>query len=246
MSELSVQLYTVREALAAGLRWHVREARVVRVHSGRAVRARSTSPTDCAMALPENGLAAPTTHVHLLGEDQDAVCALAAELGIQTVIEPYVDPARWQTETGVSEVAAELNAAAIEGGRLRSAGRLPQPSLRTRVHDRRRHALEVLAAQLAPEVVLEVDTYWAYAGGADVPGFAYPVWEIASSLCISRTATGASMPANRSLLDRVCCRCGTSSTRLLRRSASSSWMTRKPTCSKPYAAGREFLLADRA
>ncbi len=32
-----------------------------------------------------------------------------------------------------------------------------------------RHALEVFADQLAPEVVLEVDTYWAYAGGADVP-----------------------------------------------------------------------------
>ena len=28
---------------------------------------------------------------------------------------------------------------------------------------------EVLADRLAPEVVLEVDTYWAYAGGADVP-----------------------------------------------------------------------------
>ena len=27
----------------------------------------------------------------------------------------------------------------------------------------------MLADQLSPEVVLEVDTYWAYAGGADVP-----------------------------------------------------------------------------
>ena len=27
----------------------------------------------------------------------------------------------------------------------------------------------MLAARLAPEVVLQVDTYWAYAGGADVP-----------------------------------------------------------------------------
>jgi sugar phosphate isomerase/epimerase len=31
-----------------------------------------------------------------------------------------------------------------------------------------RHALELFADHLAPEVVLEVDTYWAYAGGADV------------------------------------------------------------------------------
>ena len=27
----------------------------------------------------------------------------------------------------------------------------------------------MLADRLAPEVVLQVDTYWAYAGGADVP-----------------------------------------------------------------------------
>ncbi|HKN43784.1 MAG TPA: sugar phosphate isomerase/epimerase, partial [Propionibacteriaceae bacterium] len=119
--------------------------------------------------LAQNGLTAPTTHVHLLGEDQDAVCALAAELGIQTVIEPYVDPARWQTETGVSEVASELNAAAIKAADY---------GLQVGYHNHHFelesmiggvHALEVLAAQLAPEVVLEVDTYWAYAGGADVP-----------------------------------------------------------------------------
>ncbi len=119
--------------------------------------------------LAENGLTAPTTHVHLLGEDQDAVCALAAELGIQTVIEPYVDPARWQTEAGVSEVAAELNAAAIKAADygLQVGYHNHHFELESMIDGV--HALEVLATQLAPEVVLEVDTYWAYAGGADVP-----------------------------------------------------------------------------
>jgi sugar phosphate isomerase/epimerase len=32
-----------------------------------------------------------------------------------------------------------------------------------------RHALDVLADLLAPEVFLEIDTYWAAVGGADVP-----------------------------------------------------------------------------
>ena len=31
------------------------------------------------------------------------------------------------------------------------------------------HALEVFADRLSLDVLLEVDTYWAYAGGADVP-----------------------------------------------------------------------------
>jgi sugar phosphate isomerase/epimerase len=119
--------------------------------------------------LDRNGLTAPTAHVHLLGEDQDAICALAADLGIQTVIEPYVDPARWQTETGVSEVASELNAAASKAADygLRVGYHNHHFELESKISGV--HALEVLADRLAPEVVLEVDTYWAYAGGADVP-----------------------------------------------------------------------------
>jgi sugar phosphate isomerase/epimerase len=104
-----------------------------------------------------------------LGPELGVLYALAAELGIQTVIEPYVDPARWQTETGVSEVAAELNAAAIKAADygLQVGYHNHHFELESMIDGV--HALEVLAAQLAPEVVLEVDTYWAYAGGADVP-----------------------------------------------------------------------------
>ena len=77
MSELSVQLYTVREALEPGLRWHAGKARGVRVHPGGAVRA----PQFCrrtAQRTAQNGLTAPTAHVHLVGEDHDAICELAA------------------------------------------------------------------------------------------------------------------------------------------------------------------------
>ena len=42
-----------------------------------------------------------------------------------------------------------------------------QFELETRIDGR--HALEVFAELLDPGVVLEVDTYWAFAGGADVP-----------------------------------------------------------------------------
>jgi sugar phosphate isomerase/epimerase len=168
MSELSVQLYTVREALAEDF-----DGTLGKLASFGFTQVEPFALLNFAHELRDslagNGLTAPTTHVHLLGEDQDAVCALAAELGIQTVIEPYVDPARWQTEAGVSEVASELNAAAIKAADY---------GLQVGYHNHHFefesmidgvYALEVLAAQLAPEVVLEVDTYWAYAGGADVP-----------------------------------------------------------------------------
>jgi len=168
MSELSVQLYTVREALGedfGGTLGKLASFGFTQVEPF----ALLNFAHELRDGLADHGLTAPTTHVHLLGEDQDAVCALAAELGIQTVIEPYVDPARWQTEAGVGEVAAELNAAAIKAADygLQVGYHNHHFELESMIDGV--HALEVLAAQLAPEVVLEVDTYWAYAGGADVP-----------------------------------------------------------------------------
>jgi sugar phosphate isomerase/epimerase len=168
MSELSVQLYTVREALEQDL-----DGTLARIAGFGFTHVEPFALLKFADGLRDglvrSGLTAPTTHVHLLGEDQDVICRVAAELGIQTVIEPYVDPGRWGTEAEISEIASELNAAAKTAA---------DHGLQVGYHNHHFefesmingvHALEVLAAQLAPEVVLEVDTYWAYAGGADVP-----------------------------------------------------------------------------
>ena len=168
MSELSVQLYTVREALEQDF-----DGTLARIAGFGFTQvepfALPTFADELRNGLAQNGLTAPTTHVHLLGEDQDAICALARELGIQTIIEPYVDPARWEAEADISEVAAELNAAArtAAGYGLKVAYHNHHFEFESKISGV--HALEVLADRLEPEVVLEVDTYWAYAGGADVP-----------------------------------------------------------------------------
>ena len=167
-SELSVQLYTVRAALEndfdgtlgrlAGLGFTAVEPYGF-----------DHFAAELKTGLARYGLSAPTTHVGLLGGDQDAILTAAAELGIGTVIDPSVDPARWQRADDIAQIATELNAAA-----KRAADR----GLRVGYHNHHfelasvidgRHALEILADHLDPEVVLEVDTYWAYAGGADVP-----------------------------------------------------------------------------
>jgi sugar phosphate isomerase/epimerase len=105
----------------------------------------------------------------LLSGNQDEICELAVELGIQTIIEPYVDPARWQAEADINEIASELSEAAQRAARygLRVGYHNHHFELESKISGV--HALEVFADRLAPEVVLEVDTYWAYAGGADVP-----------------------------------------------------------------------------
>ena len=168
MSELSVQLYTLRKALEQDFEGTLQ--RLVGFGFTQVEPFQLPALADrLRTGLRQNGLAAPTTHVGLLSGNQDEICELAVELGIQTIIEPYVDPARWQAEADINEIASELNEAAQTAARygLRVGYHNHHFELESKISGV--HALEVFADRLAPEVVLEVDTYWAYAGGADVP-----------------------------------------------------------------------------
>jgi sugar phosphate isomerase/epimerase len=166
--ELSLQLYTVRDALAAdfdGTLAAIAAMGFTQVEPFRLV----DFADELRIGLPRHGLSAPTTHMSLRGTDPDETFALARQLGIGTVIDPHVDPERWQAKADIAQVADELNAAAdrAAGHGLRVGYHNHHFELQSRIDGQ--HALEVLADCLAPEVVLEVDTYWAYAGGADVP-----------------------------------------------------------------------------
>jgi sugar phosphate isomerase/epimerase len=168
MSELSVQLYTLRKALEQdfqGTLDRLAEVGFTQVEPFQLV----MFADQLREGLRRTGLTAPTTHVGLLSGNQEEISELAAELGVQTVIDPYVDPARWQAEADISEIASELNSAAKTAARygLKVGYHNHHFELESKISGV--HALEVFADRLAPEVVLEVDTYWAYAGGADVP-----------------------------------------------------------------------------
>lgn len=170
MSKLSVQLYSVRDAFAhdpagtltrlAGIGFTQVEPYGVRENLA-----------VLRTALPDNGLTAPTAHAKLLDPeiDRHAVFAAAAELGIGVVIDPLVEAARWQDPADIATTATALNdaakVAAEHGVTVGYHNHFWE--LESRIGDR--SAFEVLAAQLDPAVVLEVDTYWATAGGADAP-----------------------------------------------------------------------------
>jgi sugar phosphate isomerase/epimerase len=166
--ELSVQLYTVRNALAEDFDQTLGRLAGFGFTAVEPFGFDKFVP-ELKSGLAKHGLTAPTTHVGLLAGDQDAIFAAATDLGVETLIVPSVDQARWQQADDVAQIATELNAA---------AGRAAEHGLRVGYHNHQfelesmidgRHALEFLADQLNPGVVLEVDTYWAYAGGADVP-----------------------------------------------------------------------------
>jgi sugar phosphate isomerase/epimerase len=168
MSTLSVQLYSVREAFAddpAGALARLAAIGFTQVEPYGLVEHADALRT----ALPEHGLAAPTAHAKLVGVDQDEVFAVAVELGVRVVIDPYVPAEQWQSAADVAATADALNAA---------AGKAAAHGLTVGYHNHwweleqqldGRSALEVFADRLDPELVLEVDTYWAAAGGADAP-----------------------------------------------------------------------------
>ncbi|HEY3955797.1 MAG TPA: sugar phosphate isomerase/epimerase [Streptosporangiaceae bacterium] len=165
----AVQLYTVREQLAAGRPAVLAQIAAfgygaVEAHDVR------TDPGRLRTELDEAGLTVCSVHGQVLGDgDADAVFAGTAMVGADTVIVPWVPPARFAGADDIAALAKELNEAAA-----RAAGH----GLRLGYHNHDfelssviggRPGLELLASQLDDQVILEVDTYWAAVGGQDVP-----------------------------------------------------------------------------
>jgi sugar phosphate isomerase/epimerase len=162
----SVQLYTVREALAADLPGTLE--RLV------ALGFRRVEPYDLvafgprlASALAAAGLAAPTAHQGVIGRELGPILDAAAAAGVGAVIDPYAAPERFASIDQVAAVADALNEA---------AGLAASSDIRIGYHNHAHElateldgmsALERLAERLDPAVVLEVDTYWAAVGGVD-------------------------------------------------------------------------------
>jgi sugar phosphate isomerase/epimerase len=165
---LSVQLYTVRTALAAdpaaaleriaGLGFTTVELFGMVEHVD-----------TYAELLPRFGLTPSSAHEFLLGRDIVPVIEAARRLGVTTVINPSGEPAQWTDSDTVVGLAEELNGiariAADEGitvGHHNHWWELESSLDGTT-------ALEAFADNLDPAVVLEVDTYWAEVAGVSAP-----------------------------------------------------------------------------
>lgn len=162
----ALQLYTVREQLPTD------RMAVLRRIAGFGYGAVEpydvlTDPDRLRADLDEAGLTVCSVHAKVLGPDADALLRGTRTVGAATVIVPWMEPAIFADADGVARLARDLNEAAV---------RAADHGLRLGYHNHwfelehrfdGRTALELLAAQLPPEVVLEVDTYWAAVGGED-------------------------------------------------------------------------------
>jgi sugar phosphate isomerase/epimerase len=162
----SVQLYTLRDALETDLDGTI--ARVAGIGFTQVEPYNFAATADAlGAALAEHGLTAPSGHAPLLDSDQDEIFAAARRLGITTVIEPLQPREHWQSRHGIAAIARRLNDAAAKasGYGLRVGYHNHAWELESVIDGTT--ALELLVRDLAPEVVLEVDTYWAAVGGQD-------------------------------------------------------------------------------
>jgi sugar phosphate isomerase/epimerase len=119
-------------------------------------------------ALAAAGLRATAAHANVTADDRDAYFDAASRLGLDYLIVPWTEPDALSSREGILAVAGAINDAA-----RRAAGR----GLRVGYHNHDfefsqhvdgRPAYEILADFLDDAVVLEVDTFWASMGGADV------------------------------------------------------------------------------
>ncbi|WP_163166509.1 sugar phosphate isomerase/epimerase [Arthrobacter sp. Alg241-R88] len=162
----SLQLYTVRNAIREDLSGTIKKVAQLGFTQVEPYNFVATA-NELGAALRENGLTAPSGHAPLLSQDQDEIFAAAKELGISTVIDPFIPADRWQTAEDVQATAAQLNEAAKKGAEygVRVGYHNHQWELESIIEGRT--ALEYFADLLDPELVLEVDTYWVAVGGQD-------------------------------------------------------------------------------
>ena len=166
--QIAVQLYTVRELAAADLPGTLRAVSAAGYRSVELAGLPDTAPGELTRLLDDAGLLVVAAHesIERLRADATEVAARLAEVGCPRVIVPWMPEEDRRRADDARQFAAELSA---------FAGTFAGHGLRLGYHN---HAFEfepldgttvwdVLLAELAPEVEIELDIYWAAVGGRD-------------------------------------------------------------------------------
>ncbi len=176
---ISVQLWTVRDELTADLDGTLAKLSSIGYTNVEAF-GFVTRADELAAAFARHGIVSPTGHASLASGTEnpfdssiavptpDEVFAAAQKLGMTTVFDPFVAPDRWQSVDEITKTAEALNAAAETGARYGISVGYHNHNQEFENRIDGRFPLEIFADLLDPAVSLELDLYWAAAGGADV------------------------------------------------------------------------------
>jgi sugar phosphate isomerase/epimerase len=167
---LSVQLYTVRDALAADL-----PGTLQRLADIGFTNVELFGYTDRVEALRDGlaatNLTAPSGHAKLIDQDVEAILKASAALGLETVIDPHIDESRWTSREDVEAIAHELSAVAERAADYGLSVGYHNHAFELSNRIDGVSALEVFANALHDDVVLELDTYWSEVGGEPAAPF---------------------------------------------------------------------------
>ncbi|MDN5725807.1 MAG: sugar phosphate isomerase/epimerase [Propionibacteriales bacterium] len=168
MTTLAVQLYSVRDALtsdAPGTLATLAEMGYTHVEPYGV----EEWVEPLAEAFSANGLAARSTHANPIDGDREAIFAACRRLGVTRLIQPSSPREMWTDAAAVSDFAGRMNELAVEAAAagLELGYHNHEFEIESRLDGR--VGLEFFVDQLDPSIQLQVDTYWAHVGGADVP-----------------------------------------------------------------------------
>jgi sugar phosphate isomerase/epimerase len=147
---------------------------------------------DYQRAFAAAGVRAPSGHAAVIdAADPVAIFDAAEELGISLVIDPFIPTDRWQSVDDVHRIADRVNTLAEQAGArgLSFGYHNHQWEFANRVDGR--VAYDLFVELLAPDVLLEVDTFWSTVGGADTPAVLRALGDRVSALHVKDgTVTG--------------------------------------------------------
>ncbi|SHM91539.1 sugar phosphate isomerase/epimerase family protein [Actinacidiphila paucisporea] len=170
LSSPAVNLWTIRDALAADRRAALRRLADLGYRGIEPFEALD-DPAGLRATAEDLGLAICSAHSHrFFGADRDAALEAVATLGAGlAIVGTGLPDDAFTGRAALARTADSLNALAgrAAGYGLRIGYHNYWAEFASRIDGR--HALEVLADLVDPEIFFEIDCYWAALGGADVP-----------------------------------------------------------------------------
>lgn len=178
---IGVQLYSVRDALQADFEGSLRRLADMGYAAVEFAGVYGGSPQSAAALCADLGLQITSAHLPLpLDGNEQQVYDTAAALGVQDIVLGSLPANLFTTEAGLRSGCERLNAAS-ENARAHG--------LRLSYHNHEFEFVsqpdvgvphEAMRAFLSPDVLFELDVYWALVGGADPAAVLYELGERAA------------------------------------------------------------------
>jgi sugar phosphate isomerase/epimerase len=165
---ISIQLYTLREQSTKDFRGVVERVAQIGYAGVEPAGLYGMTATELRTLVTDNGMRVSSTHIQgrVDGDDVDSIADEAAELGAPYMVVPMGPPDRFTSAESVKKLAERISRA-VPAAQARGM------QLAYHNHDFEfvqvdgRPAYDLFVESLHPDVVLEIDIYWAQTGGVD-------------------------------------------------------------------------------